>query len=83
MESSPAGLENFVVHLIREGHWREAVYLLREEQGLSVAQAELDVEQLALKYGVHRFSRQFFIALIAGCGISLVVLAGIVEMLSR
>lgn len=80
--SPSSGLENFAVHLIREGQWREAVYLVREETGVSVAQAEHAVERMALKHGLQRFSRTFFVAIIALCGLTTIVLAGLVEILS-
>ena len=72
-------VEAFAVHLIREGLWREAVALCREEAGLSVAQAEHLVERIALKHGVHRYSRAFFVSWIAACGFSVLALAGWLE----
>lgn len=74
--------EPVVLHLIREGQWREAVYLYREETGVNVAIAEQAIERLALKHGVHRYSRAFFVSMIATCGLSLLTLAGLVEWLS-
>jgi hypothetical protein len=74
--------EPFAIHLIREGMWREAVHLYREETGVSTAQAEHAIERLALEHGVHRFSRFFFVGVIAMSGISVMLLAGIVKWLS-
>ncbi len=74
--------EPVVLHLIREGQWREAIYLYREETGVNVAIAEQAVERLALKHGVHRYSRTFFVSMIATCGLSLITIAGLVEWLS-
>lgn len=74
--------ESVAVHLIREGYWREAIYLYREETGVNLAVAEQAIERLALKHGVHRYSRAFFVTLIALCGVSLITLAGLIEWLS-
>ncbi len=74
--------ESVALHLIREGHWREAIYLYREETGVNIAVAEQAIEKLALKHGVHRYSRAFFVTLIALCGISVIALAGLIEWLS-
>ncbi len=74
--------EPITIHLIREGLWREAIYLYREEMGVSTAQAEQAIERLALEYGVHRYSRYFFVAMIALSGISVILLASIIKILS-
>ncbi len=82
VSNSTIAQEPFAIHLIREGMWREAVYLYREETGVSMAQAEHAIEKLALECGVHRYSRYFFVGMIAMSGISVVLLAGIVKWLS-
>ncbi len=74
--------ESVAVHLIREGQWREAIYLYREETGVNLAVAEQAVERLALQHGVHRYSRGFYIAMIALCGLSVLMLASLIEWLS-
>jgi hypothetical protein len=74
--------EPVAVHLIREGQWREAIFLYREETGVNLAIAEQAIERLAIKHGVHRYSRAFFVTLIALCGLSVITLAGLVELLS-
>lgn len=74
--------EPVVIHLIREGQWREAVYLYREETGVNLAIAEQAIERLAIKHGVHRYSRGFFLTMIATCGLSILTLAQLVVWLS-
>ena len=74
--------ESVAVHLIREGQWREAIYLYREETGVNLAVAEQAIERLALKHGVHRYSRAFCVSFIALLGLSLITAAGLVEWLS-
>jgi hypothetical protein len=74
--------EPITIHLIREGLWREAVYLYREEMGVSTVQAEQAIERLALEHGVHRYSRYFFVGMIALSGISVMLLASLIKMLS-
>ncbi len=59
------GFEAVAIHLIREGQWREAVHLYREETGANLAQAEQAVERLALEQGIHRYSRGFLVSIIA------------------
>ena len=79
---SQIATEPVAVHLIREGQWREAIYLYREETGVNLAIAEQAIERLALKHGIHRYSRGFCVTLIAILGLSLIMLAGLVEWLS-
>lgn len=76
------GFEAVAIHLIREGQWREAIHLYREETGANLAQAEQAVERLALEHGIHRYSRGFMMSMVAVAGGSLIAVAGIIELLS-
>lgn len=47
-----SNLDSLAIHLIREGHWSEAISLYREELGETVAQAEARVFALADEYQI-------------------------------
>mgnify|MGYP003338014173 CR=1 FL=1 len=47
-----SNLDGLVVTLIREGHWREAVGLCRDELGVSLIQAEHKVQTIAEETGL-------------------------------
>jgi hypothetical protein len=69
------------LHLMQSGQWREAVYLVREESGANLSQAEAHVELLALRHGIHRYSRGFLVATIGFIGASIFALGGMLQWL--
>jgi hypothetical protein len=69
------------LHLIQSGQWREAVYLIREESGANLTQAEALVERLALVHGIHRHSRAFLVTVVGLIGVSLFAIGGVLQWL--
>jgi hypothetical protein len=79
-----SNLDSLAIHLIRQGHWTEAVCLYRDELGLSLPQAEEIVHELADNTGIAYPGRFLSWLAIAVAGLSLFGLAGILQMvLSR
>ena len=74
-------IESLTLHLIQSGQWREAVYLVREESGSNLSQAEAQVERLALVHGIHRYSRGFMVSIIGLIGLSLFAVGGFLHWL--
>jgi hypothetical protein len=71
--------EAIALHFIRGGQWREAVYVVREELGLNLPQAEAAVEHLAIQHGIHRYSRMQWMTMIALVGLSTVGVTGLLH----
>jgi len=74
-------VESLTLHLIQSGQWREAVYLVRDESGSNLSQAEAQVERLALVHGIHRYSRGFMVSIIGLIGLSLFAVGGFLHWL--
>lgn len=72
-------VEAVATQLIRAGQWREAVFLYREESGASLTEAEDAIEDLALRQGVHRYSRPFLVGMIASMGIFVFFISILIE----
>jgi len=73
--------ESLALHLIQSGQWREAVYLVREDSGYSLTQAENLVEKLALIHGIHKYSRGFLVSIVGLVGAAVFALGGILHWL--
>jgi len=81
---NPAASQNtnaLALHLIQSGQWREAVYLVREESGANLSQAEAQVERLALLHGIHRYSRAFLVTVVGLIGASIFAIGGMLQWL--
>jgi hypothetical protein len=76
-----SNLDSLAIHLIREGHWSEAVRLYRDELGVSLMQAEAKVASLAEEYGVNHPERWTSWLAIAFAGLSLFVLVGLLQLI--
>lgn len=68
-----SNLDLLAIHLIREGHWTEAVCLYRDELGLSLPQAEKLVVGLADEYDLRHPSRLLFWLWLALAGFTLML----------
>ena|GEM_PF-712050 len=76
-----SNLDSLAMHLIREGHWSDAVFLYRDELGESITQAEQRVAALAEECGVRHPERWMNWLASAIAGFSLFVLAGLLQWL--
>lgn len=66
--------QDIVLHLLREGSWREAIHYYSEEQGVPPAEASDAIQTLAQKNDIPMQS--FFWFAIAGVTSLLAMLAG-------
>jgi hypothetical protein len=73
-------IDSLATHLIRQGHWTEAVHLYRDEMGLTMQQAEQIVLQLADETGVTYPGRFLYWLSLAFAGLSLFGLAGVLQL---
>ncbi|MFO0012638.1 MAG: hypothetical protein ACK553_07855 [Planctomycetota bacterium] len=76
-----SNLDSLAIHLIREGHWSEAILLYREELGVSVAQAEAKVLALAEEYEILYPGRWAGWFTVAFAGMSLFALVALLQMI--
>jgi len=76
-----SNIDSLAIHLIRQGHWAEAVCLYRDELGLSLTQAEEIVLELADNSGIQYPGRFLSWLAIAFAGFSLFGLAGVMQFL--
>lgn len=74
-----SNLDSLAMHLIREGHWSDAVVLYRDELGVTMMQAEARVAALAEECGVLHPERWTAWLATAFAGLSLFVLAGLLQ----
>lgn len=74
-----SNLDSLAMHLIREGHWSDAVVLYRDELGVTMVQAEARVAALAEECGVLHPERWTVWFATAFAGLSLFVLAGLLQ----
>lgn len=74
-------LDSLAIHLIREGHWSEAICLYREELGVSMAQAEAKVLALAEEYEILYPGRWSSWLAVAFAGLSLFALVLLLQMI--
>lgn len=76
-----SNIDSLATHFIQQGHWAEAVCLYRDELGLSNAEAEQLVINLADETGIRYPGRLLSWLAIAFAGLSLFGLAGVLQFL--